>query len=141
MPSLSLSRSTALIAPSPSVSMVSTASTMPSLSSSISEKSKIPSPSVSLPPHVPVCGSQFPDAHSALSSHGKPSSTRQPALQPSPPAVLPSSQPSLLSSVPLPHVLAGSHVIEPCSSQVPELHWLSSVHGSPLESLQSASQP
>src|SRR5690606_16236353 len=34
-----------------------------------------------------------------------------------------------------------SQVIDPCSSQAPELHWLSPVHGWPSDSRQPFSQP
>src|SRR5262249_51203981 len=58
---------------------------------------------------MPLAQEALPVAPEALALQGLLVSTRQLELQPSPLVVLPSSQPSPASSLPLPQVLAGSH--------------------------------
>ena len=70
----------------------------------------VPPPVVS---HTPVTQDASPVAPGAVALHPPPVSTRHAALQPSPPVVPPSSQPSPASRSPLPQVLAGSHTPTP----------------------------
>jgi hypothetical protein len=63
--------------------------------------------------HTPLAHDALPVAPGATTLQALPVSTRQAALQPPPALVPPSSQPSPLSSAPLPQVLAASHTPAP----------------------------